>query len=246
MFAKERWYSERLRQEVTFVRWGHFGQPVLIFPTAGGDAEEIERFKVIHVLEPLIAAGRIKVYSCDSVAGRVWFGREGSPEHRMWIQHQFHQYVKHEVVPAIRMDCKKDDIGIWTTGASIGAFHAVAVTCRFPDLFHRALGMSGTYNLMRFIETDRMTEEYFVSSPLQFVPTLDGRHLDVLRTRFILLASGDGRAENMGESWAMANTLGKKGIPNRVDPWGPEWHHDWPTWRAMLPKYLADWTTPTP
>ena len=52
--------------------------------------------------------------------------------------------------------------------------------------------------------------------------------------------SPDGRAENMGESWAMTNVLGNKQIPNRVDPWGPEWHHDWPTWRAMLPKYLDE------
>ncbi len=36
----------------------------------------------------------------------------------------------------------------------------------------------------------------------------------------------------------MARVLGAKGIPNRVDPWGPEWHHDWETWREMLPKYL--------
>lgn len=242
MFVKSTWRSERLGCEATLARWGHFGQPVLIFPTAGGDCEEIERMLVIRVLEPLITAGRIKVYSCDSVAGRVWFGQEGSPQHRMWMQHQFHQYVKHEVVPAIRKDCQKDDIEIWASGASIGAFHSVAVVCRFPDLFTRALAMSGTYNLMRFIEVKDYTEEYFVSSPLQFVPTLAGRHLDVLKQRFILLASGDGRAENMGESWAMANVLGRQGIPNRVDPWGPEWHHDWPTWRAMLPKYLDEWT----
>jgi len=25
-----------------------------------------------------------------------------------------------------------------------------------------------------------------------------------------------------------------------VDNWGPEWAHDWPTWRAMLPQYLAE------
>jgi esterase/lipase superfamily enzyme len=95
---------------------------------------------------------------------------------------------------------------------------------------------------MRFIETDRYTEEYFVSSPLQFVPTLSGPHLEALRRCFILLASGDGRAENMGETWAMANVLGRQAIPNRVDPWGPDWHHDWPTWRHMLPKYLGEWT----
>ena len=114
-FEKSRWHSERLGREVTLARWGHFGQPVLVFPTAGGDAEEIERFLVIRVLQPLISAGRIKVYSCDSVAGRAWFEQEGSPEHRMWLQHQFHQYVKHEVVPAIRLDCKSDDVGIWAT-----------------------------------------------------------------------------------------------------------------------------------
>ena len=32
------------------------------------------------------------------------------------------------------------------------------------------------------------------------------------------------------------------GIPNRVDNWGPDWDHDWPTWRAMLPQYLDELT----
>ena len=240
-FVKSRWRSERTGTEGTLCRWGHFGQPVLIFPTAGGDAEEIERFLMIRVLDPLIQAGRIKVYSCDSVAGKAWFGKEGTPGHRMWLNNQFHQYVKHEVVPAIHRDCGAE-IPIWTTGASIGAFHAVAVTCRFPDLFSRAIGMSGTYNLMRFIEVTSYTNDYFVSSPLQFVPTLSGPHLDRLKKNFILLPSGAGRAENMGETWAMAKVLGEKGIPNRVDPWGPDVHHDWPTWRAMLPKYFGEWT----
>jgi esterase/lipase superfamily enzyme len=40
----------------------------------------------------------------------------------------------------------------------------------------------------------------------------------------------------------MANALGRMGIPNRVDSWGPEWHHDWVTWRKMLPQVLGDWT----
>ncbi|MBX3272243.1 MAG: hypothetical protein KF729_18405 [Sandaracinaceae bacterium] len=242
MFVRSRWHSERLGREITLARWGHFGQPVLVFPTAGGDAEEIERFQLIRALGPLLEAGRIKVYSCDSVAGRAWFEREGPPGHRMWLQHQFHQFVKHEVVPAIHADCQTTDVGIWATGASIGAFHSVAVVCRFPDLFHRALAMSGTFDLMRFIETDHKSEHYYVSSPRDFVPALSGRHLEVLRTRHIHFASGAGRAENMGETWAMADILGKQGIPNRVDPWGPDWHHDWPTWREMLPKYLDEWT----
>jgi esterase/lipase superfamily enzyme len=244
MFVKSRWRSERMGKEATLARWGTYGQPVLVFPTAGGDAEEIERWQMLKVLDPLVSAGKVKIYSCDSVGGQVWFSKEGTPAHRMWMQNQFHQYIKHEVVPAIHRDCG-GEVPIWTTGASIGAFHAVAVTCRFPNLFSRALGMSGTYNIMRFIEVDRYTDDYFVSSPLQFVPTLEGPHLERLKKNFILFASGAGRAENMGETWDMANVLGKKGIPNRVDPWGADVHHDWMTWRVMLPKYLGEWLAET-
>ncbi len=243
-FAKTRWYSDRLGCESTLVRWGHVGQPVLVFPTAGGDAEEIERFLMIKALEPLLVEGRVKVYSCDSVAGRTMFEKGVSPEHRMWMMNQYHQYVKHEVVPAIRKDCNDESIGLWAAGASIGAFHSAAVVCRFPDLFHRAIAMSGTFNLLRFIGAKEPTPEMWVSSPVHFVPTLAGLHLDVLRTREILIASGEGRWEDISESWNLANTLGRKGIPNFVHNWGPEWHHDWVTWREMLPKYLSEWTRP--
>jgi esterase/lipase superfamily enzyme len=234
-----RWYSERLQQEVNVVRWGHFGTPVLLFPTAGGDAEEIERFHVIRVLESLLAEGKIKIYSCDSVAGQWMISGEGSVGHRCWMQNQFHHFVYHEMVPAIRADCGTSDIEMVTAGSSIGAFHALAVLCRFPDVFKSALCMSGTYDLVRFLHGEP-TRDYYYASPLHFLPDLDGERLDAIRRRFVLLASGQGRAEDIGESWRAAHVLGSKGIPNRVDPWGPEWHHDWPTWRNMLPKYLAE------
>jgi esterase/lipase superfamily enzyme len=237
-----KWYSERLKREVTMVRWGTFGQPVIVFPTAGGDAEEIERMHLVGSVRPLIEAGKIKVYSVDSVAGAALLKREGSAQHQMWLQNMFQQYVRHEVAPAIRTDCKKDDIEIWAAGASIGAFHSVAVVCRWPDVFTKACAMSGTYDLRRFYDAKDFSDDFWVSSPIHFVPTLEGRHLDVLKTRYILLPSGEGRAEDLGESWRMGNALGAKGIPNRVDPWGTDWHHDWPTWREMLPKYLGEWT----
>lgn len=236
-----RWRSERVEREVTLVRWGTFGQPVLLFPTAGGDAEEVERMHLVGALMPLIEAQKIKIYSCDSVAGAALLAREKNARHQMWLQNQFHQYVRHEVVPAIHADCQSKDLEIWSAGSSIGALHSVAVVCRFPDVFSRACAMSGTYDIRRFYDAKEFTDDFWVSSPLHFVPTLGGHHLDVLRTRYILLASGQGRAEDISESWRMAKVLGDKGVPNRVDPWGAEWHHDWPTWRKMLPQILETW-----
>src|SRR5581483_6639759 len=44
------WTTPRLSEPARLVRWGHFGAPVLIFPTAGGDFEELERFHLISAL----------------------------------------------------------------------------------------------------------------------------------------------------------------------------------------------------
>ncbi len=234
-----RWYSQRVQTEVLVVRWGHFGTPVLIFPTAGGDAEEAERFKMVHVLKPLLEAGRIKLYSCDSVAGKAWSSGQ-PPLHCAWLQNQFDGFVYRELVPAIRADCGGEPVGIITTGASIGAFNALASICRHPDVFTTAICMSGTYDLKSWLK-GQWSNDFYFSSPLHFLPRLgDGEQLRLLRQRFILLPTGEGAWEEPGQSWRVAEVLGAKGIPNRVDPWGTQWDHDWPTWREMLPKYLGE------
>lgn len=235
----QRWISPRLGTEIAMARWGETGTPLLLFPTAGGDAEEIERFLMINALSEPLAAGRLKVYSCDSVAGRAMVREEGSAVHRMWLINEYHHCVRHEVVPAIRADCRSEDIEVMAAGSSIGAFHALAMVCRFPEVFSRAVCMSGTYDLHRFVHGP-LTKDLYYASPLRFLPELDGPVLERLRTRFVILASGEGRAEDMGETWRAAEALGRKGVPNRVDPWGSAWHHDWPTWRRMLPQYMDE------
>ena len=234
-----RWFSPHVKQEIQLVRWGQFGRPVLLFPTAGGDAEEVERFHLIGALMPLIEAGRIKVYSIDSIAGKAWISKQHSAEFCSYLQNMFDSLIYHEIVPAIRQDCDSQDIEMIATGASIGAFNAVASICRHPDVFNLAIAMSGTYDLSKYLE-GRFIQDFYFASPLHFLPGLQGPQLELLQKRLILLPCGEGDFEDIGESWRMANVLGAKGIPNRVDPWGQEWRHDWVTWREMLPKYLAE------
>lgn len=239
MKVTDSWYSPRIEREIRVARWGVVGTPFLLFPTAGGDAEEIERFQVIHTLAPYLEAGRIKVYSCDSIAGRAMLAGEGSAADRMRLMDRFLAFVGEELVPAIRTDCRSEDIGILVGGSSIGAFNALASICRFPDAFTHALCMSGTYDLERFLDAP-ITGDFRRSSPLHYLDRLEGPRLDALRGRMIVLASGEGRAEDIGESWRIARLLGSRGIPNRVDSWGEEWDHDWPTWRNMLHRYVDE------
>lgn len=219
------------------VRWGTYGPPVLLFPSAGGDAEEVERFGLIEALGSLLHAGRIKVFSIDSIAGRSWVSKV-DPRHSMWLQNQFDAVVANEVVPAIRADCQSDSIEIVTAGASVGAFNAVASLCRHPDVFRVAIGMSGTYDLSKWLD-GHWSDDFYFSSPIHWLPDHpEDDHLGRLRSRFVVLATGQGQWEDPGETWTMAHALGNRGIPNRVDLWSESHDHDWPTWREMLPLYL--------
>jgi esterase/lipase superfamily enzyme len=234
----DRWHSPLLDRTVEVARWGDYGVPVLVFPTAGGDALEIERFDVVASCAPLIEEGRIKVYSCDSINGRAMLMKEGGSLHRSWILRRFVEFIGNELAPAIRADCQSDDIEIITAGASIGAFNALSAVCRYPETFRHAICMSGTFNLERFMDGP-FDENFIWASPIHYLHSMDEEHMSKLRRCSIVLASGEGPNEDMGESWHVASVLGSVGVPNRVDPWGPEWAHDWPLWREMLPQYLG-------
>jgi esterase/lipase superfamily enzyme len=159
----------------------------------------------------------------------------------LWLLNQFHECIRWEVVPAIHADLGGRAIDVIAGGASIGAFNAVAVLCRYPDVFSAAIGMSGTYRIERFYH-EAWSQDLYFAAPLQFLPGLEGPQLDRLRQRRVVLAAGEGAWEDISESWAMAAALGAKAIPNRVDNWGPGWAHDWPTWYRMLPQYLRELT----
>ena len=116
-----------------------------------------------------------------------------------------------EIIPAIHSDVG-GPIPVVVAGASIGAFNALAITCRYPHLVDAAVCMSGTYAVDKFIG-GRFTDDLYFSSPLHFLPDLEGETLDLLRRRMIVLASGSGRWEDPSEAWAVAEVLGRRGSP---------------------------------
>ena len=131
-------------------------------------------------------------------------------------------------------------IPVTVAGASIGAFNALAITCRYPELVRSAVCMSGTYAIEQFLG-GLVNDDLYFSSPLRFLPDLEGPALDTPahpddRARRRAAAAGRTSA-SPGPS---PTCSGRKGIPNRVDDWGTAYDHDWPTWWAMLPLYLDD------
>ena len=232
------WESPVLGRDMNVASWGYFGRPVLLFPTAGGDFLECERFLMIQVLSPLIESGRIEVYAIDSVSGDGWLNRAASPAQKSLLQAQFDAYLSKELLPFIRHDCGETDQGFIATGASLGAYNALNAICKHPTWFSSAICMSGTYDFDRWMDGHR-DDNYYFNQPMYFMPNLEeGPQLSALRERFVLLATGTGRWEAPWESDRVGVILGAKGVPNRVEKWGQNADHDWPTWRTMLPLFL--------
>lgn len=242
----EVWRSGFLAQEVTVARWGTSGAPVLLFPTAGGDAEEIERHRMVHALAPLIEAGRAQLFSCDSVPGRAWVSDEHPAAHCSWVQNRFDEFLHQELAPYIAHLARGAGLngrGIVTAGASLGAFYALAAVCRHPETFGHAICLSGKFDLEEFLGGEPMSLDFYYSSPLHFLPALDDEaRLGPLRSRFVHLVNGRGAWERPEYARRVAALLAAKGVPHRVDDWGPRWDHDWPSWRRALPHYLEQLT----
>lgn len=215
------------------VRWGHFGTPVLIFPTAGGDFEEIERFQLVAALGPLIDGGRIKAYSVDALAVRARLSGTTS------IDDRYDAFLYEDVLRRIRSDCRAERIEPLLVGASLGAGTAIRTLCRHPDVFRGAIGLSGIYSDGRDCG-ETMSDGTAISSTsaFSFVTALSVAQIEQLKTRIITVGSGAGDYENPTESRRLAAAFAAKGIPCRFTDWGLGRDHTWSTWRDLLPGLL--------
>lgn len=233
------WSSSRLSEPARVNRWGHFGTPVLLFPSAGGDFEEVERFHLVGALRELIDSGRIKVFSVAGVAARTWLRGTDSPDHCARTQSLYDAYLDSEVVPLIRRDCQSETLQILAAGAALGGYQAVASLCRLPSVFSVAIALSGIFDVSKYLVSG-FTPALESVSPLHSLGASANRPQgDSIRRGFALLATGEGDYETPSETARMSAALNAAHINNKVEMWGRGFAHSWNTWREMLPRYVA-------
>src|SRR3954453_23053782 len=93
-----RWFSHRIGRELGVVVLGHWGPPMIMFPTSGGDEEEYERQGLIGAIGEVIDGGKGKAF-CVNLNHGDSFGSHGAhPLHRSWMQRQYDEYIRHEVI----------------------------------------------------------------------------------------------------------------------------------------------------
>ena len=217
---------------------GHWGPPMIAFPTTGGDEWEYERQGVIGAISGLIEAGRVKVFAVNTNHGDSFGNSRAHPRHRSWMQAQYDDYILHEVIPFIRSHCRTWDVPIWTTGASLGGYHAANTLLKHPDIVKRCYALSGVYDMTRFMSGD-YDDNFYFNNPVDYLANLnDPWMLGQLATCDIHIATGTGPFEHSGEAYRLSEILASRGVPHHLDDWGPLGGHDWPYWKHQMQEYL--------
>jgi esterase/lipase superfamily enzyme len=234
-----RWYSHRLGLDMGIVVYGHWGPPLLGFPTSAGDEWELEGQGLIESLSPLIDAGRVKFFSINSVNSAGFYNKSAHPFHRSWVQAQFDAYVREEAIPFIQDNCQSRDIAISTMGASFGAYHAANTLFKHPDVVRRCFALSGVYDIKNFMNGMYDDNTYF-NNPVDYLSNLsDGNVMAQLSRCDIHIATGNGPWENSGPSYRLSAILAAKRIPHHLDDWGLQGGHDWPYWKHQMWEYIT-------
>jgi esterase/lipase superfamily enzyme len=223
--------------------YGHWGRPVLVFPTEGGRAWEYETGGMVTAIAGLIEAGRVKLYCVDSYDEASWSNAAAPLEERARAHGHYEAWIIDQVVPWLHGYCGGAQ-DIVTTGCSLGAYHAANFALKRADLFPLAVCLSGSYDPAgwRHGWGERGEQSYF-NSPVDYVGHLHGDHLEWLRARVsLLLVCGQGQWEDttgaLASTLLLQRRLAEKGIRHELDLQGHDVPHDWPSWRAQIAHHL--------
>ena len=192
-------HSDALGTGLGVIAYGHYGRPVLAFPSQQGNCHDYEDQGMVDAIAGLIEAGRVKLYCVDTIDGQTWHDGSLPLEERARRHGQYEGWILDQLVPFIGADSGGEQ-EIIVTGPSFGAFHAANFALKRADLFPLAICQSGIYDVSAVGWGERGEAVYF-NNPADYVAHLHGVHRGVgrgdaeRRQQVPLIADGMTRAQ---------------------------------------------------
>lgn len=214
-----KYFSPCLQREMEMLVFGNTGFPVLFFPTRMGRFFDYENWGVVKAIENKINSGKIQLFCLDSIDAESFYSKEISPANRMNRYIQFEKYLLEEVIPTIK---KKNKKKLTAAGCSLGAYHAVNISFRYPLLFSKVIGISGRYDLTKKIKhyenlfEGYMDDTIYSNMPSLYVPNISSEeNIHSLQKLEIILIVGK---EDLfcNNNIQLSESLHKKNIPHQL------------------------------
>ncbi|MCX2583789.1 esterase family protein [Pedobacter sp. MR22-3] len=236
-----KWYSKHLERNMELLVFGHSGRAVLMFPTRMARFYDYENWGIVHALSGKIEKGELQLFCMDSVDAESFYNQSVFPSVRMARHLQYERYLLDEVIPLMYQ--KGTPNGIETVGFSMGAYHAINLSLKYPQLFKKTVGISGRYDLTQALNPfiDLMggfrDELVYFNMPEQYLSNLqDSNLIASLKSMEIILAVGE--TDPFYESNnRLSQLLWERDITHQLYTWDNDAHRPH-YWRRMAPLYI--------
>ena len=211
--------------DLEVVRHGHWGRPVLLFPSEAGAALDAEGNGMLDAVRPLVEAGRMSLFCVDSLDGWSWADTSLPTEERARRAGAYTAWLSEAVLPWVRAEAGGSS-EIIAVGPSLGAYHAVHLALTRADVVPMAIGLSGNYDPSTWNAWGDLGDATYFANPTAYLANAAGDHLDWLRSRVsVLLVVGEGPFEvsptlSLPATRAFAEVLAAQGIRHELDVWG--------------------------
>jgi len=228
------WRSPALGRTMRLLWYGHWGRPVVAFPTSMGHADQLEGMGLIQGLAGPIDRGDVQVCCVDAVDEESWYGRSAPPADRVRRHDAYDRYLAEELFPFVRKKAERDDPIVY--GASFGGYHAANFALRHPDQVSRMVAFSGVFDVHRFLDGYWDDLCYF-HCPSAYVANFPQEWIERVSRIGMVLATGE-HDHLAGETRSFSDLLRRKGIPVHSELWPGVFGHDWSFWIDNLRRFI--------
>jgi esterase/lipase superfamily enzyme len=227
-----KWYSNNLSMDIEMLTFGHAGIPIIIFPTTLGSYFEAKDFLLIDSVRWFIEQGKVQIYCPDGTNKHSWYNKKIHPSQRVKNHIWYDKFILEELVERIRHQTPLGKVGV--AGCSFGGYTAANFAFKYPHVVKYLISMSGSFDIKSFLDGYYDDNVYF-NNPVDYLPDLQNPELNHMG---IILGTSDWDICKSA-NFHLSDLLHRKGIQHWLDVVSDS-PHDWPLWRYMFPKYLAE------
>lgn len=229
------WKSPSLGRKMELSVFGTGGVPVLIFPSEEGTRLEWEQEGIINALSEQIDEEYNQFFCVDSVSDESLLNKNVEPSVRVSRQRQYEQYIMDEVIPYITEQNSSSYLIL--AGAFLGGYHALLYALKYPEKFHKVIGISGNYDIKPYLDGFYDDNVYY-NNPVDFVPNMNDKKLlariSDVDIRLLTYSNDPQRAD----SERMSHTLWLKNVEHNFYVWDEVISDPWKLVDSMFIEHL--------
>jgi len=231
----KKWRSPSLGRDMELTIYGTAGTPIIGLPTRGATCQQWEEFGMVENISFQLENEFNQLFCLSSVDEESFLNEKSTPKQRLVRQKQYESYLVDEVLTYIQ---NQNNIAYTIiAGIDLGGYHAITSALKNPEIFDKAIGISGIYDVKQFMNGFYDDDVYY-NNPIDFVPNLNKQPmLDNIRGVDFRLVSYEGD-ERKEQAQRLSTVLRMKFIEHKLDIWDMNYPEEWDLWPQMLKTHI--------